>query len=287
MACFGDHRFVNPSDFVLFLPEFKRFRLLYFKAAWIILVTYFSWIISIVIGYSYISVLLSLVVIASFRSRYISKKLGNFDKKYIIKFEIIFLLAFLIFALIRAFSPDIYWTGGKFMDMTFINSLLRTTGFPPLDPWMSGTVTYYYYFGYLIVSNLIYITGIFPSMDFNLATASFFALSFTTAFGIGFNITEKIKYGIFTGFFVTIAGNLVGFIQVMYIFRKENLMNNIFSFNYWASSRVIPETINEFPFFSFLQGDLHPHMISITFQLLVILLLLNIMKSNSLERRQS
>ena len=59
----------------------------------------------------------------------------------------------MIFALIRAYSPEIYWTGGeKFMDMTFINSMLRTTGFPPPDPWMSGTVTYYYYFGYLIVS---------------------------------------------------------------------------------------------------------------------------------------
>jgi len=83
-------------------------------------------------------------------------------------------------------------------------------------------------------------------------------------------------------FFVTIAGNLVGFFQLMDIFRKENAINNIFSFNYWPSSRVIPDTINEFPFFSFLQGDLHAHMISITFQLLVILLLLDIMKSNTL-----
>ena len=165
--------------------------------------------------------------------------------------------------------------------MTFINSMLRTTEFPPLDPWMSGTVIYYYYFGYLIVANLINITGILPSIAFNLATASFFALSFTTALGVGFNLTGKIKYGIITAFFVTIAGNLVGFFQLMDIFRKENAINNMFSFNYWTSSRVIPDTINEFPFFSFLQGDLHAHMISITFQLLVILLLLNIMRSNT------
>ena len=257
------------------------------KPLGLLLVTYISWIISIVVGYSYISVLLSLVVIAAFSFWiYIKKDVVHFDNKYIIKFEVIFLLAFLIFAFIRAYSPDIYWTGGeKFMDMTFINSMLRTTGFPPLDPWMSGTVTYYYYFGYLVVSNLINITGILPSIAFNLATASFFALSFTTAFGIGFNITEKIKYGILTAFFVTIAGNLVGFFQVIYIFAKENAINNMFSFNYWASSRVIPDTINEFPYFSFLHGDLHPHMISITFQLLVILLLLNIMKSNSIDWR--
>ncbi len=253
----------------------------------LLLLTYISWIISIAVGYSYISIMLSLVVIAAFSFLiYIKKGSIHFEKKYIIKFEIIFLLAFLIFALIRAYSPDIYWTGGeKFMDMTFINSMLRTTGFPPPDPWMSGTVTYYYYFGYLIVSNLINITGILPSIAFNLATASFFALSFSTAFGIGFNITGRMKYGILTAFFVTIAGNLVGFFQLADIFRKENALNNMLSFNYWPSSRVIPYTINEFPYFSFLQGDLHPHMISITFQLLVILLLLNIMKSNSTDWR--
>lgn len=253
------------------------------KPLGLLLVTYLSWIISIVLGYSYISILLSFVVIAAFSLFiYIKKGIAFFDKKYIIKFEIIFLLAFLIFSLVRAYSPDIYWTAGeKFMDMTFINSMLRTTGFPPLDPWMSGTVIYYYYFGYLIVANLINITGILPSIAFNLATASFFALSFTTALGVGFNLTEKIKYGIITAFFVTIAGNLVGFFQLMDIFRKENVINNMFSFNYWTSSRVIPDTINEFPFFSFLHGDLHAHMISITFQLLVLLLLLNIMKSNS------
>ena len=46
---------------------------------------------------------------------------------------------------------------------------------------------------------------------------------------------------------------------------------------------VIPDTINESPFFSYLQVDPHPDMISITFQLLGILPLLNIMKSNSIN----
>ena len=186
------------------------------KPLGLLLTTYLSWIISIITGYSYFSVLSSFILTGIISLLiyfiYLKKRQILVDKKYILKFEILFLIAFIIFAIIRAYSPEIYWTGGeKFMDMTFINSLLRTTEFPPLDPWMSGTATYYYYFGYMIVANLINISGVFPSIAFNLATASFFALSFTTAFGIGFNLTEKIKYGIITAFFVTIAGNLVGF----------------------------------------------------------------------------
>ena len=45
---------------------------------------------------------------------------------------------------------------------------------------------------------------------------------------------------------------------------------------YWSSSRVIPYTINEFPYFSFIHGDLHSHMLAIPFQLLVLAFLLNI-----------
>ncbi|MCX9085282.1 MAG: DUF2298 domain-containing protein [Candidatus Methanoperedens sp.] len=256
------------------------------KPLGILLTTYFSWIISFFTGYSYFSVLFSLaftgIISLIIYFIYMKKTHISVNKAYILKFEFLFLLSYIIFTMIRAYSPEIYWTGGeKFMDMTFINSMLRTSEFPPLDPWMSGNVTYYYYFGYLIVANLIKISGVFPSIAFNLATASFFALSFTTAFGIGFNLTERIKYGVITAFFVTMAGNLVGFFQLLDILR--NGLEGLLSFSYWTSSRVIPDTINEFPFFSYLQGDVHPHMISVTFQLLVIILLLNNIRSDFLE----
>jgi YYY domain-containing protein len=256
------------------------------KPLGLLLLTYISWIISIFSGYSYFSVLISLAVIGSCSLVIcLAKGKPQVDKKYLVEFELLFAGAFVAFAIIRAYSPDIYWTGGeKFMDMSFINGILRTAQFPPQDPWMSGIAMYYYYFGYLIVADLIKLTAVLPSIAFNLATASFFALAFSTALGLGYNLTEKMKYGITTAFLVTIAGNLVGFFQLMNILLgKDNVIDNILSFNYWPSSRVIPDTINEFPFFSFLQGDVHAHMISITFQLLILLLLLNIFKSNALK----
>jgi len=53
-------------------------------------------------------------------------------------------------------------------------------------------------------------------------------------------------------------------------------------FNYWNPSRVIPDTINEFPYWSYLFADLHPHMIGMPFTILVLGLALNVMK----ERRR-
>jgi len=39
---------------------------------------------------------------------------------------------------------------------------------------------------------------------------------------------------------------------------------------WWRGSRVIPQTITEFPFFSFLLGDLHPHVMSLPLALLAL-----------------
>ena len=46
-------------------------------------------------------------------------------------------------------------------------------------------------------------------------------------------------------------------------------------YDYWAASRVIPNTINEFPFWTFLFADLHPHLIAVPFGLVLVGLALN------------
>ena len=48
---------------------------------------------------------------------------------------------------------------------------------------------------------------------------------------------------------------------------------------YWNATRVIPSTINEFPFFSYLYGDLHAHVIALPLTVLVLLLMLTLFKA--------
>ena len=112
------------------------------------------------------------------------------------------------------------------------------------------------------------------SILFNLAIALTFALSFNLFFGIGYNLTHgKIRYGLLTAGSGMLLGNLQGLIEFvsMYVL-KEQVSRGY----YWSSSRVIPFTINEFPYFTFIHGDLHSHLLAIPFQLLVLVFLLNI-----------
>jgi uncharacterized membrane protein len=67
--------------------------------------------------------------------------------------EALFLVAFFIWAVIRATMPDASGTE-KPMELAFIHSILRSPTFPPQDPWLSGYAISYYYFGYVMVALL-------------------------------------------------------------------------------------------------------------------------------------
>ena len=51
----------------------------------------------------------------------------------LIRAEVIFLVGFSLMAIVRAANPEIINTE-KFMEMAFINAILKSPGFPPLDP---------------------------------------------------------------------------------------------------------------------------------------------------------
>lgn len=107
----------------------------------------------------------------------------------ILAIEALFALAFVGWAFVRAYSPDIMSAGGeKFMESMMINAILRSPTFPPNDAWLSGFSISYYYFGYILFAMLIRLSGVAPAVGFNLGAAMIFALTVVSAFSIGYNL---------------------------------------------------------------------------------------------------
>jgi len=110
----------------------------------------------------------------------------------IIPTELVFAVGFAAWAVVRSYGPNIDFAGGeKFMESMMINAILRSPAFPPNDAWLSGASISYYYFGYVIFAMLIRISGIAPSIGFNLGGAMIFGLTVTSAFSLGFNLWAR------------------------------------------------------------------------------------------------
>jgi YYY domain-containing protein len=72
-----------------------------------------------------------------------------------------------------------------------------------------------------------------------------------------------------------VVGALAGLVGADPANWEGSLTAPLSEFSYWGASRVIPGTINEFPLFAFLNGDLHAHMMSTPFTLLAATLALS------------
>lgn len=127
--------------------------------------------------------------------------------------ELVWLGALAVFLSIRMHNPDVYW-GEKPMDISFIASAYRTKWFPPLDPWLSGHVINYYYYGHAVFASLGLLCGVPAHYLFNLAVGTIPALVALGAFGLLYNLTRKIKYGLLGAYLVSLSGNLFGFFQM-------------------------------------------------------------------------
>jgi YYY domain-containing protein len=177
--------------------------------------------------------------------------------------EVSFLAALCAFAAIRALAPEIFGAE-KYMDFALLNTLVRADHFPPQDPWMSGVPVNYYYFGYLLFANLVRLTGVDPAVGYNLALAAIGAMAFSGAVCLGNFLCGSRWAGYVSGAALVVMGNLDGARQLVVEHRAFS------AFDYWRSTRLVPNTINEFPFFSLVHGDLHPHLMALVIDVLLV-----------------
>lgn len=217
----------------------------------------------------------------------------------LVGFEALLLGAFVLFALMRAYDPAIVGTE-KPMDMAFLNGFITAQQLPTQDSWLGGFGVPYYYFGYFVLAALAKLAGTTPGVAYNLAAATVPAVAAVTIAGFAWNLARLVPVGRFASLLaaglgpllVVLSGNLVAPLEWLVsrgLLRPDDgSWLGIKSFGegiqpgvwppvggwWWRSSRVLPNTrpdgINEFPFFSTLLSDLHPHFVALPFEVLAL-----------------
>ena len=238
------------------------------------------------------------------------------ERRAIIAAEAVFLVFFVGWLIYRAYDPAIDHTEQP-MDFAFLNASIESRVGAPEDPWLRGETVSYYYFGYWMMGTVSQLTGIASNISYNLSLALIPAMAAMGIFGLVSNMVRadvvRWRYAVLGGVaavvLMGVVANLEGVLELMRAnaigsqgfwdwVRIDGLEGPIDEptdswmpqeFWWWfRATRVINTfdggqgidyTIQEFPFFSFMLGDLHPHVMSIPFAVLFLAFSWNFFRS--------
>ncbi len=204
--------------------------------------------------------------------------------------EAVTLAAFVFFILIRVGDPDLWHisrTSETMQDFAFLNGILRSRTLPPIDPWFAGGYMNYYYFGIFLIATLIQITGIAPAVAYNLAIPTLFALTIGGVYSVVAGISRRPWVGLLASWCVGLAGNMNGIVQLWGEIQAGLAHKKVPLFDFWQSGHIIPGTITEFPYWSYLNGDLHPYVIDMPFEVLGLGIAASILFTPAVSRRSA
>jgi YYY domain-containing protein len=187
------------------------------------------------------------------------------------------------------------------MDFAFLSAFVRTDALPPVDPWFAGKPIAYYTFGYLGWANVTRLAGVAVEFAYNLAVASVFAMAVALAWATAASVRGRLAEGFLAAGVLALLGNLRTLVDWL-------IVVGLGTADWWASwatakaialpdpgwalwmqaSRVVPNTspgpegITEFPFFSLVVGDLHPHYMAMPANILAVALALGALRGSRL-----
>lgn len=171
------------------------------RIAGVLLLAYFTWLVSSLGGqFSKLTIglcIAGLLIVngyLAYRQQQALKSDITKKWRYFLIVEILALLLFGIMLYIRWNNPDLWhpWRGGeKPMDLSYFTAVLKSTIFPPYDPWYAGGYINYYYFGFVIAAVPTKLLGIVPYVAYNLIIPTFFALTGLGAFSLGWNLLHR------------------------------------------------------------------------------------------------
>ena len=240
--------------------------------------------------------LFALNVLGFLRVRKILLQLVRSHYTYIIFVELIFLGMIFLLGYLRSYGPDIN-TFEMYMDEGFLAAIMRSPHFPPNDMWYAGQSINYYYYAHYNIAMLAKLLGQSPSVAFNTGISMFFGLTAVNLFGVTSNVVAwaqhhrrqkpsarlssradrvlptmsgAIPFGILSILLGEVLGNLAA---TQTWWQNHGDLPDFYWFN---ASRVIVNTINEFPAFSFLLSCFHAHVLALAFTIVGIALAFNL-----------
>jgi YYY domain-containing protein len=141
-------------------------------------------------------ILAALGLAAAFHSRAELREEWRSRRRYFLMIEALALAFFLFDLGIRYANPDLWhpaFGGERPMDFAYFNAVLKSSTFPPYDPWYAGGYMNYYYYGFVLVGVPVKFLGIIPAFAYNLILPTMFTFIALGAFSIGWNLFEKIR----------------------------------------------------------------------------------------------
>jgi YYY domain-containing protein len=171
------------------------------RTAGLLALSYFAWLAGsfripfsrLTIGVIFVALLLFGLILAYLQRHALKQELGS-GWKYFLLIEGISLAFFLAFLLVRLGNSDLwhpYFGGEKPMDFSYFNAVLKSTSFPPYDPWYAGGYLNYYYYGFVFAGTLVKLLGIVPSFAYNLILPAMFSLVALGAFSGAWNLVDS------------------------------------------------------------------------------------------------
>jgi YYY domain-containing protein len=196
-------------------------------------------------------------------------------RRAIVGVELAGLAVFAAVLALRAANPDLWFhpTGGeKPFAAAYLTSLARSSTLPPADPWFSGGAMNYYYGTWWTIAAPARLLGIPPDVALNLAVATAASLLASAAWTVGAALgalgrgAGRLRASIAGALALVLVlgvGNLDAARQQIARIDDALAGRAAASFDWWGLSRLNPGTIdiNEFPAWTVLFGDPHPHLL--------------------------
>ncbi|HEX7251307.1 MAG TPA: DUF2298 domain-containing protein, partial [Thermoanaerobaculia bacterium] len=142
----------------------------------------------------------------------------------------------------------------------------------------------YYFFGHEMIAFLSLVTGLSTRYTFNLAFGWIGGATFAAAYSLLRNWTGTRRGGVAGVALTAVLGNLAGLREWLINQPAAKQGRHLDWHYFWATSRVVANTINEYPLWSLLFADLHAHVLAIPLFLFLATAALQFVRTHAEER---